>query len=121
MKFFKILFCLLVSSNFLFAQNQPLEIIGKVIEQQTLQPVEFATVVVVDKVSKKILSGVTTDLGGTFKMETHATDFYIEFSFIGLDNKTITDFSIANGKVDLGTITMNSNSEQLDEVVVRAE
>ena len=102
-------------------QNQKIEVFGKVVEIQSQKPVEFATVTVNDKTTNKILSGVTTDLNGKFQLETDAKDFYIELSFIGFQTKTITDFSINNNKIDLGTILMNENREQLDEVVVRAE
>ncbi|MEM6967254.1 MAG: outer membrane beta-barrel family protein, partial [Bacteroidota bacterium] len=83
--------------------------------------VEFATVMIGDNSTKTAITGVTTELDGTFTVTTNSTDFYVEISFIGFDNKTITDFSIANGKVNLGTILLNENSKQLEEVVVRAE
>jgi outer membrane receptor protein involved in Fe transport len=103
------------------AQSQNIVITGKVVDNVNQQPVEFATVMIGDKKTKAAITGVTTDLDGTFKVVTEATDFFIEFSFIGFENKTINDFSIVNRKVDLGTIEMSENNNQLDEVVVRAE
>ena len=74
-----------------------------------------------DNKTKAAITGVTTELDGEFKVETNATDFYIEISFIGFENKTITEFSIKNGKVSLGQIYMSENNQELEEVVVRAE
>ncbi len=121
MKYLNILLLIFISTNFLFAQSQNIVITGKVVDNVNQQPVEFATVMIGDKKTKAAITGVTTDIDGTFKVVTEATDFFIEFSFIGFENKTINEFSIVNGKVDLGTIEMGENNQQLDEVVVRAE
>ncbi len=121
MKFLKTLLLILFSSNFLIAQSQNVTIIGKVVDNINQQPVEFATVMVGDNQTKAAITGVTTDIDGTFIVKTEATDFFIEISFIGFVNSTINDFSIVNGKVDLGTIEMSENNNQLEEIVVRAE
>lgn len=107
--------------TFSFAQKQGIEIQGKVIEGNSQQPIEFATIMIGDKATKKPITGATTDLEGNFNLRTKATNFYIEISFIGFTNKTITDFDIQNQKVNLGTVILLSDSETLDEVVVRAE
>lgn len=121
MKLLKILLLIFISSNFSFAQSSKIEITGKVIDNINQQPVEFATVMIGDKKTKEVITGVTTELDGTFTAETNATDFYIEVSFIGFVNKTVTEFSVVDGKVNLGTIEMSENINQLDDVVVRAE
>lgn len=121
MNYLKTLLFILISSNFLFAQNQKIEITGTVLDKNSQNPVEFATVMIGDNKTKTAITGVTTELDGEFKVETNATDFYIEISFIGFENKTITEFSIKNGKVSLGQIYMSENNQELEEVVVRAE
>ena len=121
MKFLNILLLLLISTNVLLAQKQKIEITGTVLEANSQQPVGFATIMVANNATKKIITGVTTEMDGTFKTEVNTPDFYIEISFIGFINKTITEFSIDKGKVNLGTILLSEDSEQLDEVVVRAE
>ena len=119
MKYLKILILVLISSNFSFAQN--IVITGKVVDNINQQPVEFATVMIGDNKTKTAITGVTTELDGTFKAETNSTDFFIEISFIGFANKTITEFTVMDGKVNLGTIELGENNQQLEEVVVRAE
>ena len=111
--------CLFLA-NFSFAQDQTV-IQGKVVESQNLQPIEFATVMIADNSTKQAISGSTTKQDGSFRLETNSTNFYIEISFIGFANQIIEDFSVQNGKVDLGTIQLSGNSQQLDEVTVRAE
>ncbi len=112
---------LIIATHFLFAQNQRIEIKGQVVENSNQEPIEFATVMLVDEISKKTLTGTTTGMDGVFKLATDATGFYVEVSFIGFENKVITDFSETGGAIDLGQIILNENSQQLEEVLVRAE
>jgi outer membrane receptor protein involved in Fe transport len=121
MKYLKILLLILTSSNFLFAQNQKIEITGTVLDSNSQNPVEFATVMIGDKNTKAAITGVTTQLDGMFLVETTAKDFFIEISFIGFVNQTISEFSIIDGKINLGDILMSENNNELEEVVVRAE
>ncbi len=112
---------ILIFTNSLFAQDQEIEIMGKVVESGSQQAIEFATVMLKDKNTEKLLTGMTTGADGTFKVITTTAEFYVEVSFIGLEHKTITNFSVVGEKVDLGIIALGESSQQLDEVVVRAE
>ena len=104
----------------LLAQNQPITITGKAVEGSSQQPLEFATVQVLDT-AQQLITGTTTDLDGTFRLETEATDFFIEIGFIGFISTTLTDFDIVNGTVDLGTVALSEDTETLDEVLVQGE
>ncbi len=121
MKWIQVLFIVLVSVNVLFAQKQQIEVSGKVVESESQQAIEFASVMILDKSTEDLLTGVTTAMDGTFKVEVNTTEFYVEVSFIGLEKKTLREFSILEDKLDLGIIMLGENRQQLDEVVVRAE
>lgn len=116
-----LLFTSILFTSGLAAQDRPIEITGKVIDNQSQQAVEFATVMVAEKGTDRLLTGATTDIDGIFELETETDNFYMEISFVGFESLTLTDFTVNDGKVDFGTIVLNSNSQQLDEVVVRAE
>ncbi len=117
-----LLLCLFLSYSIMsIAQAQGIEIQGKVIEGATEQPVEFATIMIGDKTTKSPITGTTTDIEGNFSVRTTATDFFVEISFIGFANKTITDLDLKGKKLDLGTIVLIENSQMLNEVEVRAE
>ena len=107
--------------NSLFAQNQNIEIKGVVVESQSQQPVEFATVMIGDAKTNQPITGTTTDLSGIFSVKVESSDIYIEISFIGFLTKKIEEFEIVNGKIDLGMIQISPDTQTLDEVVVRAE
>lgn len=102
------------------AQNGTITITGKVIEKGGV-PIEFATVLVGDPTTQKPISGTTTLEDGSFVLETDAPNFYIEVSFIGFTKKTVDNPNIIDDKIDLGTITLSEDSQQLDEVVVQGE
>jgi outer membrane receptor protein involved in Fe transport len=116
---FSLLFTLF-SAN-LFAQNKGVQISGTVVDESSGQPVEFATIMVSNKIDDTVITGVTTDLDGKFSAQSPSPDFKLTISFIGFTDKTIEDISIEKGKADLGIIRLSADSQILDEVVVRAE
>ena len=111
---------LILSSSFAIAQ-QNIEVIGKLVEEETSQPIPYATVVIKNKSTNKNITGVITDDSGNFIITTTKPNFYVEISFMGFETKTITEFIVTNRKVNLGTIKLAPNSQALDEVVVTGE
>ncbi len=107
-------------SNLIFAQKAGVLVKGTVVES-TNQPIEFATVMLVNKATKASVTGGTTDLDGKFALRSNEKDIYIEVSFIGYTKLTIQDFEIVNGQIDLGTIMLSPDQQILAEVEVRAE
>ncbi|WP_194768366.1 outer membrane beta-barrel family protein [Tamlana sp. I1] len=101
------------------AQN--IKIKGQVVEENSKQPLAFATVAITDIDSKKPITGTITDDDGKFNVETSASNFHIEVSFMGFISKTITQFEIKNNSINLGLISLAEDAEQLGEVVVQAE
>lgn len=114
-------FLLLLSSVSLFAQNQQTVIQGRVLEGNTQMPVEFATVTLADTESKQKIAGTTTRDDGSFLLKTTSTSFEIEVTFIGFESQKITDFTIEDGKVNLGDIELLESDVSLDEVVIAGE
>lgn len=121
----KLFYVLLLGALFfkmdvLSAQHTTTTITGKVVEEGGL-PIEFATVLVGNPADQKPITGTTTLEDGSFVLETDATGFYIEVSFIGFTKKTMENPTIVDGQVDLNTVILSENSQQLDEVVVEGE
>lgn len=114
------LLLLILSSSFAIAQEN-IEITGKLVEKETSQPIPYATLVIKDKSTNKNITGVITDDSGNFIVTTTKPNFYVEISFMGFETKTITEFTVTNRKVNLGTIKLLPNSQALDEVVVTGE
>ena len=110
----------IILSNITFAQKGDNLITGKVVESRN-QSIEFATIMVMNKTTQVSITGGTTNIDGNFELESKETNIFFEVSFIGYTKKTINDFEIVNGKIDLGTIILSENEQILTEVEVRAE
>ncbi|MEZ5042179.1 MAG: TonB-dependent receptor [Saprospiraceae bacterium] len=111
----------ILTSNLLIAQNKAITVFGTIIENNSRQPVEFATIMIGDPATKKPITGTTTGADGTFNIKIDVQDFYVEVSFIGFASQTIRDIAVVEGSADLGTILLSDDSQTLNEVTVRAE
>ncbi|MEO9511874.1 MAG: TonB-dependent receptor [Flavobacteriaceae bacterium] len=103
------------------AQQATITLKGKVVEKSTAQPVAYATVVIGDNQTQKALDGTTTLEDGTFSIETDANDYYIEISFLGFKSTVLPTPTATGQNIDLGTIEIVEDAEQLAEVVVEGE
>ncbi|HDZ06847.1 hypothetical protein LCGC14_0050330 [marine sediment metagenome] len=115
-----LLFISILTINSVIAQSTT-TITGKIVEANDGGPIEFATVLVGNPTDQKPIAGTTTLQDGSFVLETNATEFYIEVSFIGFTTKRFDNHKITNGKINLGTVAIVEDSQQLDEVVVQGE
>lgn len=96
-------------------------IMGQVVEASSNQSIDYATVTIIDNITKKIQSGTTTENGGKFQLTTKSQDVYVEVSFIGYSTKRIDEIIFDGRKADLGMIKLGEDTQQLDEIVVTAE
>ncbi|MDP5105441.1 MAG: TonB-dependent receptor family protein [Polaribacter sp.] len=116
-----ILFFLFTGSYIVAQNNNNIKITGVLVEEETTQPIPYATVVIHDQNTKKIIAGTTSEANGEFSIATSQTNFYLEISFMGFTTKTIREFIIVKGLVDLGTIVLSADNQALNEVVVTSE
>jgi outer membrane receptor protein involved in Fe transport len=113
--------CMLLFTSHLVAQQTTINVSGKVVDANSQQAVEFATIMIRSQANNEAIRGTTTDLEGRFELDIPKQAFIVEVSFIGFVTQTIEEIPIKEGKVDLGIIQLSENSQTLDEVVVRAE
>ena len=111
----------LLISYHTIAQKKQLEISGVIIDNQSESPIPFATVIIADSNTQQNITGTTTDEDGKFYVETQASNFYIEISFIGYKTMRIDKFNIEKNQLNMGTIRLFEDSQALEEVEVRAE
>ncbi|MBS9463502.1 TonB-dependent receptor [Flagellimonas sp. 389] len=104
-----------------YTQQQRTIYKGKVVEKSSGLPVAFATVMVADNATKKAIDGTTTLDDGTFSLETNASNFYIEISFLGFETKVVQVPNTENREIDLGIIEISEDAQKLEEVVVQGE
>ncbi len=94
---------------------------GQVIDAGSEQPIEFATVRIAQRGDETAQAGTTTDETGRFSVDADLSDVFAEVSFIGYETVRIDSIAVRDGRADLGTIVLGSQSQQLEEVTVRAE
>lgn len=112
-----ILFSLPMGVN---AQGKEVIVKGVVVDG-AVRPVEFATIIIKDKLTNTNVTGTTSGDDGAFELATVSDNFYVEVSFLGYEPVVLTNIKVVNGRVDMGTITLNESNNQVGEVVVRAE
>lgn len=95
--------------------------IGSVIDEASNQPIPYATIVVYRKESEKMITGTTTDIDGRFTMNVPGPQVYFEMSFMGYTTKTITEFQVNLGKIDLGQVALSVDAKVLDVAEVETE
>src|SRR5690554_1106513 len=92
---------LFLSTGIAIAQKKEVIISGSLIEQETKQPIPYATVVVKDIDTANVFVGTTTNDNGEFRLTTKENDFLVEISFMGYTTRIISDFKIENSVLDL--------------------
>ncbi len=126
---FLILFFLIGSPNVIFAQDAGNQqstqgvVKGRIVEQRSGQPVEFANIIVYSLQDSSIVSGGISDKNGYFEVNRVGFGkFYVKVQFIGFGEHTIPEITVSrqNLIVNLGTIEMELSAEMLDEVQVDA-
>jgi len=121
LKYLPIFILSFFSSPQLLAQEEFIQIRGKVVEAESGSPIGFATVMANDKDSGKNLGGTTTKEDGSFTFSASSPDFFLVFSFIGFEKDTLREVDIEGGRVDLGEISMRKKDLSMDEVVIAGE
>lgn len=93
---------------------------GKVVEQSTKAPLEYATISAQIPGRPNSLVGGITDPAGNFEFEVPVGTYDIIIEFISFNAKEIKGKQIQS-TTNLGTIELSEDGMMLDEVVVRAE
>ncbi|WBX77076.1 TonB-dependent receptor [Tenacibaculum ovolyticum] len=113
-----ILFILLFFNTILLSAQ--INITGKVVEENTKQPLEFATIILTNPTTGKLIIGETTNNKGEFSINAKKGNYNIKIEFIGFKNHLINNISITKNH-SLQTIFLKENSQALDEIEVIAE
>ncbi|MDA8951994.1 TonB-dependent receptor [Flavobacteriaceae bacterium] len=100
-------------------QNNQISITGNIIDSNTKEPLEYATVVL-NNIETKQLSGGITDEKGNFTIKIIPGTYDISFEFISFKTIKIPK-KIINSSVNFGTIKLSEDSDKLDEIVIIAE
>ncbi|WP_369048719.1 TonB-dependent receptor [Tenacibaculum sp. UWU-22] len=91
----------------------------KVIEKNTNQPLEYATLVLTNTATNQVTGGIT-DTKGTFSIIVPKGNYTAKIEFIGFKTKNLGSKNLTTN-TNLGTIFLDEDTQTLDEVEVIAE
>ncbi len=97
---------------------------GTVIDAETDESIASATVALWFEADSSLATGAVTDQNGGFEIEgLRPATYYVEVSFVGYEKMRIDDVDLTSGdgSADLGSIALQPDTRQLDEVVVEEE
>ena len=116
----KIIFLLLFSTFLTLHAQKEFSVTGKVLDKDTKEPLEYATVAFKNSSDKKVVTGGITDAKGNFEIKVPEGIYDISVEFISFKTENFPNRNI-NKDTSLGTITLGLNMESLDDVVIVAE
>lgn len=107
-----------------FGQNKPnipkIKITGTIVEKTSQQPLEYATITLINTQNPKIIGGGITNNKGQFEATVPPGTYNIKLEFISFKPFLITEKQL-QANSNLGTIALEEDFTQLKEVNVRAE
>lgn len=109
-------------STILLAQNKSPETItvsGKIIEEGSNVPLEYATVSFIDA-QGNVANGGITDTKGSFSLKIPPGVYTVKYEFISYETKEVPNQNLRKNTT-LPTVSLALDTESLDEVVIRAE
>ncbi|TSE09033.1 TonB-dependent receptor domain-containing protein [Aquimarina algiphila] len=102
-----------------FSKN-PITITGYVLDQDTNEPLEYATIAFFSPKLKKVVTGGITNEEGKFSIEVTPGVYDVSIEFISFKTKKLQKQKLFKN-TNLGKISLGLDTETLDDVVVIAE
>ncbi len=104
-------------------QRPSFSISGKLVEEGSDTPVEFATISVFKVSDSTLVTGGISDEKGFFNIETGPGRHYLKIQFMGYEDVIVSNVNLGRGNFsfDAGKIQIKQDQRLLEEVVVQAE
>lgn len=116
-----VLALLLVSAiSFSQVSLKKVNLSGKIIDKETLLPVEFTVITISKSDTKQIINGGSADANGNFNIELNNGIYDIKFEFPGYKTQEKLNQNISVD-TNLGNILLETESSQIETVVIRGE
>ena len=95
-------------------------ITGKVLDEETNEPLEYATIAFFSKKKNKIVTGGITDANGDFSIPVPKGTYDITVEYISFKTLTISNKKLTKDE-NIGTFALKIDTESLGEVEIIAE
>src|SRR5690606_37347714 len=113
---FLFLLCMVSS----FSQDGNITVKGTVLDQETNDPLEYATLVLQSVDDPEKITGGITDAEGKFNVSAEPGKYHIRIEYISYKPYIMPDRDL-NNSVDLGVVRLAIDATQLDAVEVVGE
>ncbi len=114
---------LIMLPAWMFAQTnlaQPFAIQGTLVDEQK-KPIPFGNIALYQSSDSALVTGTASNETGQFKLPAKPGTYYLKISIISYRDRLISNITIVNQDVQLGSLTLKVSAELLQEVVVRGE
>lgn len=102
--------------------GSPFKITGTVMDTETGQPLEYASVSVLKRQDSTLVGGGITDIQGQFSVDARPGKFIVQVQFISYAPKYFAaELTRENMTENLGTIKLSPDAETLQEVIVQGQ
>ncbi len=118
--FFFLLCGSLINTTIVFGQNGPITLTGKVVDNDTNEPLEYATLVLQSVDNPEKVTGGITDVDGKFNVETAPGNYNVRVEFISYKPYVLPQQNLTDSK-DFGIIKLLVDVAQLQGVEVTGE
>ncbi|MCC5930477.1 MAG: TonB-dependent receptor [Cyclobacteriaceae bacterium] len=96
---------------------------GRVAEEGSKDPLQFATVALYNYGDTSLIHGVVTDERGNFELKSQSGQYHLKVEFLSYQPLWISPVEIKHDSktTDLGTLFLQSDVSTLDEIIVKGE
>jgi ferric enterobactin receptor len=107
-------------SNLIMAQSGAIK--GLVSDQQSKQPVEYASIALLKSLDSSLVSGTVSKNSGAFQFDNvPAGKYLLKVAFIGFHDFYSKVITVGNGLSDAGMIALQPSQQLLNEVMVSGQ
>ena len=111
---------LIYSQSYSYNENKEFIVSGKVTNFENSEPLEYATITILDPKDNNVITGGISDETGNFKISTKKGIYNVLIEYMSFKNKTLENINVYND-LSLGEVQLELNYESLGEVEIIAE
>ena len=111
---------IIYSQSYSYNENKDFIVSGKVTNSENSEPLEYATITILDLKDNNVVTGGLSDETGNFKISTKKGIYNVLIEYISFKNKTLENINVYND-LSLGEVQLELNYESLGEVEIIAE
>ena len=111
---------LIYSQSYSYNENKEFIVSGKVTNSENSEPLEYATITILDPKDNNVITGGLSDETGNFRISTKKGIYNVFIEYMSFKNKTLENINVYND-LSLGEVQLELNYESLGEVEIIAE